>query len=387
MRFAVAGVLDSINLTSAYVIDPDTGKRKKGSEGDPVKMTEKWLELKHAYETIQAEKAGLDNWVIDPDLMENLNELAGLGNVPIMKMSRKQLATVWNTLQAVEASILNQDKAFGKVKFESISQAAQGLREENRGKREVRNLRGTVGELGANMLTPQAFFHRLGKTGDEVFRMLRNAQDHYITLLDSARSKTAEMLEQNKADVKQWEKETQTFELHSGEKITLTTAQMMSLYELMKRPQAREHILLGGIRPENQGKGLRDTTPAEPVQLDFGDYVQISLKLTEEQKNTADALQQYMAKDLAKEGNRASMEVYGYEKFGEEHYFPIQTDRTEYFRAGLYQGDRPQSQQRGDAGQHLYRVRQPCQRHADLFGLVRTDGKPAAHPELCVPGR
>lgn len=87
MRFAVAGVLDSINLTSAYVIDPDTGKRKKGDEGDPVKMTEKWLELKHAYETIQAEKAGLDNWVIDPDLMENLNELAGLGNVPIMKMS------------------------------------------------------------------------------------------------------------------------------------------------------------------------------------------------------------------------------------------------------------------------------------------------------------
>ena len=332
MRFAVAGVLDSINLTSAYVIDPDTGKRKKGDEGDPVKMTEKWLELKHAYETIQAEKAGLDNWVIDPDLMENLNELAGLGNVPIMKMSRKQLVTVWNTLRAVEASILNQDKAFGKARFSSISQAAADLRTENRGKREHRSLRGKLGEVGTDMMTPQAFFHRLGKTGDEIFRMLRNAQDEYITLLDGAQKKTEELLKDHKAKVKQWEKETQTFQLHSGEKLTLTTAQMMSLYELMKRPQAREHILLGGIRPENRAQGLRDTTPAEPVKLDFGDCVQISLKLTEAQKDTADALQQYMAKDLAREGNRASLEVYGYEKFGEAHYFPIRTDRNQVAR-------------------------------------------------------
>lgn len=329
MRFAVAGVLDSINLTSAYVIDPDTGKRKKGDEGDPVKMTEKWLELKHAYETIQAEKAGLDNWVIDPDLMENLNELAGLGNVPIMKMSRKQLVTVWNTLRAVEASILNQDKAFGKARFHSISQAAADLRTENRGKREHRSLRGKLGEVGTDMMTPQAFFHRLGKTGDEIFRMLRNAQDEYITLLDGAQKKTEELLKDHKAKVKQWEKETQTFQLHSGEKLTLTTAQMMSLYELMKRPQAREHILLGGIRPENRAQGLRDTTPAEPVKLDFGDCVQISLKLTEAQRDTADALQQYMAKDLAREGNRASMEVYGYEKFKEKHYFPIHVDQNQ----------------------------------------------------------
>ena len=329
MRFAVAGVLDSIDLTSAYVIDPDTGKRKKGDEGDPVKMTEKWLELKHAYETIQAEKAGVDNWVIDPDLMENLNELAGRGNVPIMKMSRKQLVTVWNTLRAVEASILNQDKAFGKARFASISQAAADLRTENRGKREHRSLRGKLGEVGTDMMTPQAFFHRLGKTGDEIFRMLRNAQDEYITLLDGAQKKTEELLKDHKAKVKQWEKETQTFQLHSGEKLTLTTAQMMSLYELMKRPQAREHILLGGIRPENRAQGLRDTTPAEPVKLNFGDCVQISLKLTEAQKDTADALQQYMAKDLAREGNRASLEVYGYEKFGEAHYFPIRTDRNQ----------------------------------------------------------
>lgn len=39
-----------------------------------------------------------------------------------------------------------------------------------------------------------------------------------------------------------------------------------------------------------------------------------------------------MAKDLAREGNRASLEVYGYEKFGEAHYFPIRTDRNQVAR-------------------------------------------------------
>lgn len=332
MRFAVAGVLDSINLTSVYVIDKDTGKRKKGIEGDPVKMTEKWLELKHAYETIQMERAEMDNWVIDPDLMENLNELASMGNLSIMKMSRAQLVTVWNTLQAVEASVLSQDKAFGKARFETISEVAAALRTENRGKREHKSLRGPLGELSTNMMTPQAFFHRLGEAGENIFRMLRGAQDEYITLLNRAQEKTAELLKANQAKVKAWEKEKRTFTLESGDKLTLTTAQMMSLYELMKRPQAREHILLGGIRPENGPQGLRDTTPAEPVHLSFGDYVQISLKLTEAQRNTADALQQYMAKDLAAEGNRASMTVYGYEKFGEAHYFPIKTDRNQVAR-------------------------------------------------------
>ena len=106
---------------------------------------------------------------------------------------------------------MNQDKAFGKARFSSISQAAADLRTENRGKREHRSLRGKLGEVGTDMMTPQAFFHRLGKTGDEIFRMLRNAQDEYITLLDGAQKKTEELLKDHKAKVKQWEKETQTF--------------------------------------------------------------------------------------------------------------------------------------------------------------------------------
>ena len=51
--------------------------------------------------------------------------------------------------------------------------------------------------------------------------------------------------------------------------------------------------------------------------------------LTEEQVKIADALQKYMGGQLAELGNQASMEVYGYRKFTEPNYFPIQVDRNQ----------------------------------------------------------
>lgn len=43
----------------------------------------------------------------------------------------------------------------------------------------------------------------------------------------------------------------------------------------------------------------------------------------------ADGLQKFMGGDLAELGNEASMEVYGYRKFNERDYFPIQVDKNQ----------------------------------------------------------
>lgn len=48
--------------------------------------------------------------------------------------------------------------------------------------------------------------------------------------------------------------------------------------------------------------------------------------LTEEQKHVADALGEFMSTTLSDWGNEVSMERYGYRKFAEAHYFPIQSD-------------------------------------------------------------
>lgn len=56
-----------------------------------------------------------------------------------------------------------------------------------------------------------------------------------------------------------------------------------------------------------------------------GDIERITGKLTDEQKRVADGLQELTATTLAKYGNDASMQAYGYRKFTEKNYWPIKS--------------------------------------------------------------
>ena len=334
LRTAVAAMLDAINLESVYTVDPETGRRQKGGEGDPTKRTEAFRQLRQAYSEIT--KDGADyTLVIDPDLMDNLDELAAMRNIPLAEMSIPQLTTVWDTVKAVEASVRTANKMLGQSRFQTISQVADGLRNDNILRQDRGDYRGPFNVLGwadrllnMNMLTPQSYFHRLGKTGDSIFQMLRSAQDRQIEIMREAETATRDIV--GKTDINKLERETHTFEVEGGT-VTLSTAQIMSLYELMKRQQAQEHIFTGGIRPEAIPRrfGIRETRSSAPVRVTAENLAEIVGTLTDEQVEMADKLQQYMGGRLSELGNEASMEVYGYRKFTEPHYFPIQVDRNQ----------------------------------------------------------
>lgn len=331
LRQAVAAMLDSINLESAYTTDPNTGKRVKDGSGTPTKRTEAFRALRLAYAEI-AKDGGDYTLIIDPDLMDNLNELEAMKNTPIAEMGTDQLATVWATLKAVEASIRTANKMLGTSRFETISGFADGIRSDNILRQDRGDYRGVAGKVdrlvNLDMLTPQGYFHRLGKTGEELFRMMRAAQDHHITIMQQAQEKTAEIV--GKTDVNKLEREKHTFEL-SGGKVTMSTAQIMGLYELMKRKQAQDHILKGGIRPDtiSSGRGLREDRRSDPVKVSVDDLATITGTLTEEQIRIADGLQKFMGGKLAELGNEASMAVYGYRKFTEKDYYPIKVDKNQ----------------------------------------------------------
>ena len=334
LRTAVAAMLDAINLESVYTVDPETGKRRKGGEGDPTKRTEAFRALRQAYSEIT--KDGADyTLVIDPDLLDNLDELAAMRDTPLAEMSIPQLTTVWDTVKAVEASVRTANKMLGQSRFQTISQVADGLRNDNILRQDRGDYRGPFNVLGwadrllnMNMLTPQSYFHRLGKTGDSIFQMLRSAQDRQIEIMRDAETATRDIV--GKTDVNKLERETHTFQVEGGT-VTLSTAQIMSLYELMKRQQAQEHIFTGGIRPEAIPRrfGIRETRSSAPVRVTAENLAEIVGTLTDEQVEMADKLQQYMGGRLSELGNEASMEVYGYRKFTEDHYFPIQVDRNQ----------------------------------------------------------
>lgn len=331
LRTAVAAMLDAINLESVYTVDPETGRRQKGGEGDPTKRTEAFRQLRQAYAEIT--KDGADyTLVIDPDLMDNLDELAAMRNIPLAEMSIPQLTTVWDTVKAVEASVRTANKMLGQSRFQTISQVANGLKDDNILRQDRGDFKGILGRMdklvNMDMLTPQSYFHRLGRTGDEVFRMLRTAQDRQIQIMHDAEQATRDII--GKTDINKLERETHTFQVDGGT-VTLSTAQIMSLYELMKREQAQEHIFTGGSRPETipGQRGLWESRRSAPAHVTAENLAEMVGTLTDEQVEMADKLQQYMGGRLSELGNEASMEVYGYRKFTEPHYFPIQVDRNQ----------------------------------------------------------
>lgn len=331
LRTAVAAMLDAINLESVYTVDPDTGRRRKGGNGDPTKRTEAFRALRQAYANIT--KDGADyTLIIDPDLMDNLTELEAMRDTPLAEMGTAQLSTVWATVRAVEASIRTANRMLGESRFRTISQVAEGIRNDNIMRQDRGDYRGILGKVdrlvNLDMLTPQGYFHRMGPTGDALFRMLRSAQDRHIEIMRSAQEATRDII--GSVDTTQLERETHTFDV-DGQKLTMSTAQIMALYELMKRKQAQEHIFTGGIRPDTVrgGRGLRENRRADAVHVSIEDLAKITGVLTEEQVKIADALQKYMGGQLADLGNEASMEVYGYRKFTEPDYFPIQVDRNQ----------------------------------------------------------
>ncbi|MEI3349047.1 MAG: hypothetical protein V8R55_11885 [Dysosmobacter sp.] len=90
--------------------------------------------------------------------------------------------------------------------------------------------------------------------------MLRDAQDQQqLELADHVAEEVRKIVDPK--TVKKLEATTHTFTTERGEKLTLSTAQVMELYELVKRKQAHDHLLKGGVvQPEIKTSQIRRGT-------------------------------------------------------------------------------------------------------------------------------
>ena len=335
LREPVAALLESINQESQYTIDPETGSRRKGGGGLPAKRTEAFRALKEQYEAIQKGTTDFTG-VVDPALADNLTALIAMKDTPLAAMNTEQLATVWNTLKAVEASVSSANKLFAKGRYDGVAELAQAIKDSARTKRPKANYGG--GGLGAvtgfgdqllnlDMLDSLTFLHLFGEGGDALYHELQAARDRKTEIIRQTRERVKEVI--GKADIRKLQETSRTFQVEGGE-LKLTTAQLMSLYELSKREQAQEHIYKGGLRPAEHKKAAnlagKLEAPAYGVKVSQEDVAEMLSALTDEEVKLADGLQGIMQGYLADEGNRESMKVYNYRKFTEEHYFPITSD-------------------------------------------------------------
>lgn len=166
---------------------------------------------------------------------------------------------------------------------------------------------------------PDVFLHNLGETGDQFAKAYREAQNK-STLLNQHYGEAMHNLvgDNYSADRTGIKGELMDVSIN-GENLKVSRQQLMSLYLLWKRPQARQHIEEGGVyflnaNGEQQGK---------PIVIHESEYRSLIGKLSNEDIRIADGIGKYLSETCAEWGNEASMKLYGYKKFNDPNYFPI----------------------------------------------------------------
>ncbi len=173
-----------------------------------------------------------------------------------------------------------------------------------------------------NQIRPAYAFERFGNGGKAIYDGLRRGQAQLA--FDTKEIVAFSEKAYTEKEVKDWEKEVKTIQLEEGT-VKMRVSQIMSFYELLKREQAKGHIFGQGIRVSTflaNGKKVSDTGHTISIE----DANRIVAELTPRQKDVADALQKYMQEKGGSWGNYVSVKRFGEKLFGEENYFPINSD-------------------------------------------------------------
>lgn len=334
MRSAVAKVLESINQESSpnarsFTLDPVTGERIYKEPGTPTNRTVAFQNLKEQYQKIAQD----GDMVVDPSLLGGddvtggFSEVIKMGDTRLADLTTEQLKTMWNVLKSVEHSVTTAGKTLASEKFATTKQFADALRMDGMTRR-----RKLGNNVAISLETPYTFFAHFGQTGKDIYRMLRNAQDHQEIMARDVAEKVHQILGDAKTGIREnavtsMNEEVHHFTTTEGHELDLTTAQAMELYLLSERKQAEDHLLKGGIvQPEIKIPGkTKIPRGTDVIHLSAEDIQSIVKVLTPEQIRIADGLQKLTTGVLANYGNEASMKAYGYKKFTEQDYWPIKS--------------------------------------------------------------
>lgn len=258
----------------------------------------------------------------------NANQLKQLDEI-ITRLKR----TITTVNQLYVNKRTNDARKLGADTIAELDQKKDKKLHANRTVQAVENL------LDVNMMDARSYFYRLGDTAGSIYDALRTAFNDRVWLLKEAQTYMKNALDG--INTKDWtgdNAKVHTFMIR-GKELQMTTAQIMSLYELRKRNQALLHMKVGGIRPKDITTAKKNVdiskskigkeviSRVKPIQLTEYDIDHVICSvLTPEQIKIADAMQQFMANNCADWGNKTTMMMNGYKRFGVKSYFPIKVD-------------------------------------------------------------
>lgn len=329
LKSSVIPFLTSIDFTSKQQL--------KG--GDATKADKAFMEQLTRLKKVMNGIAGFDinstySGYVDlpPDFMQTLGSFADSvqtlvnnnnGEFVINRMTSDELQKLSKVVRNLKAFIKQINRFHNNAMFRHVYEAGDNSIDFMSALSPAKNT-GTVSEfLFWQQMRPAYAFERFGDGGIAIYDELRRGQAKLAfntkeILAFSDKAYTAK-------EVSEWEKDIRTIDLGDGDVVKMSVSQIMSLYELSKRERALGHILGEGIRVATFKNGKAKYSDnghlLTPEKMNT-----IFNELSPRQKEVADKLQQFMQKKGGEWGNYVSMARFGENQFGEENYFPINSD-------------------------------------------------------------
>lgn len=251
-------------------------------------------------------------------------------------LDAKDLATLNKIMSALSASINNMNKTYANSVFKEVSKLAKASVKEIDALPDKKDQQKMLGKLfnflNFDEVEPITYFEGLGSGAKSIYQELRdgfNLKTKHVREADAYMDAAKKELGISDKELSTWKNQLHTFKLTEGT-VMLNTTQIMSLYKILGRKQGKPHVAVGGIKSADfeykDGKVMKKHHQAKAVHIMASEAQAIIDTLTPEQIALADKMQQFMANDCAKWGNRVTEKMFGYKKYEEEDYFPLKTD-------------------------------------------------------------
>ena len=335
LQSTVRDFIASIDFTSA---------RRLGGGDLTIKDTDYLHNLERLHKFVSDSNLGEDRYSGYLDLPPNfeaqlgdfIREVNGLARrnsgYTINDMTAAQLKELSDIVKIMKKTITDMNRMYQNATFRFAYDAGASDVENlvNIAKTKpflARNITSTIDNFVMwQQARPAHAFARFGEGGKSICRELMEGQSEMAFLTKKIIDFSEETY--TTEEVKAWAKETHTFRF-GDDTVTMTTAQLMGLYELSKRAKAQQHLETGGFKIANfkdKGDKIKRDTRHRLNEVELG---KMFSELTDRQKEVADKLQQFMAKTGGEWGNYVSVKRFDVEMFKEADYYPMKVNNTE----------------------------------------------------------
>lgn len=279
-------------------------------------------QIKNLEWQISGIRASLEDYIHD-----NKDNLNAKDISLVTSQDTNWLANIADLTQTINHLIKQENELFvGKKKMDAEQFASEFIEQINERKRKFQktgeedsDIKKWIANSQFDYVAPDIYLHMLGERGDDLANAYRLGQDK----ISANKQKYVDAIKELVGENFSAEKSSIRGELIdvkiNGDAMKVSRQQLMSMYVLWYRPQARQHMETGGVFFLN-----RNGEPqGEPVVITQSIFNDLAKNLTKDDIRVANGIRNFLSTECAEWGNEASMEMYGYKKFNDPNYFPI----------------------------------------------------------------